>query len=327
MSPEADRPVGLAWRRVLLGLAALLVAVALDDALFPVYPRHAPSLNQGENGLWLRYRWYLGEKSEADWAGLPELLSRNQIRCAYFHVREIDRDGSLIYHKLEGARRIVETVHAGAPDVKVIAWVYAGNARGNGEVELSRPEVRAKMIDEARWLTAECGFHGVQWDYEICPDGDPGFLALMRETRAALPDIWLSTAVPMVAGRPWRRWRWSPEYFQQVAAYADDIGIMAYDSGWPLRRGYAALVKRQAAICPVLASRANPSCRVLIGVPTYEAGPRAHHPHAENLAMALAAVKGAGAHSSLAGVAIFADYTTDGQEWRLYRERWLGRQG
>ena len=33
---------------------------------------------------------------------------------------------------------------------------------------------------------AVCGSDRVQWDHETCPDGDPSFLSLLRETRAAL---------------------------------------------------------------------------------------------------------------------------------------------
>ena len=34
----------------------------------------------------------------------------------------------------------------------------------------------------------ECGFDGVQLDYEICPDEDPNFLSLLEECRDAIPN-------------------------------------------------------------------------------------------------------------------------------------------
>jgi hypothetical protein len=46
--------------------------------------------------------------------------------------------------------------------VKAIAWIYVGNSRGEGRVDITRPDVRLRMVQEAVWLTTVCGFDGVQ---------------------------------------------------------------------------------------------------------------------------------------------------------------------
>lgn len=49
------------------------------------------------------------------------------------------------------------------------------------------PAVREKMIDEAKWLVNECGFDGIQWDYEYVRVGSKALPELLDATRRALP--------------------------------------------------------------------------------------------------------------------------------------------
>jgi spore germination protein YaaH len=229
---------------------------------------------------------------------LARRLARDQVWYAYFHVRHVTADGSLRYHYREEARRLVARVHRAAPSVRVIAWVFAGNngAGGLPVVDLSNTAVRREMVREARWLVDECGFDGVQWDYEVCRSGDPSLPSLLRETRAALqtrpagsalerrgaPIISVATAVwgpPAV-----RRWTWSEAYLGDVAAAADQIAVMCYDTGLYLPRAYVWLVHEQAVRATRAAARRNPRCRVLLGVPTYARGGPAqfHAPSRKN---------------------------------------------
>src|SRR3954449_12163569 len=119
-----------------------LILVLADYALYPVLSRPGGiSGNRGENGLWLRYRWYFGQRSDADLRTLARRLREQQIRYAYFHVRHVTRNGALRYHHLAAARRLVATLHRDAPAVKAIAWIFAGNRRlastGIGEVDMA----------------------------------------------------------------------------------------------------------------------------------------------------------------------------------------------
>lgn len=104
---------------------------------------------------------------------------------------------------------------------------------------------------------------------------------------------------------------------------------MGYDSGIYLPRAYADLMSRQVTgVCPAV-RKANPRCRVLLGVPIYEAGGLSHHAHAENLAVAVRGVRAghqrlpAADRAVFAGIALFADTTTDADEWRQYQKAWL----
>jgi hypothetical protein len=322
----------LRWLARAIGI--LLLLIVADYALYPTLSRPGGhTFNHGENGLWLRYRWYFGQRSEGVVRAMARRLTEHQIRYAYFHVRHITRDGRLAYHYPEAARRLVAAVHREAPSVKVIAWVFVGNERlartGVGGVDLADPAVRRVMVGEARWLVRECGFDGVQWDYEICDNADPYLLSLLRETRAALPaGKMLSVAVPMWLPAPFQRWGWSEGYLAQAAAACDQMAVMCYDSGLYLPRAYVWLVRQQAIHVTRAAVRGNPRCRVLLGVPTYARGGASHHAWAENIRMALKGVREGLADARadttvFAGVAPFADYTTQAEEWQGYEELWL----
>jgi hypothetical protein len=316
-------------------LLLTLAALVLDYFAYPYgAPLPSPSGNRGENGIWLRYTWYFGEHSADDLERLPRDLADRQVRYAYFHVRYIGKSGRLRFRYPENARRINARLHRDAPGVRSLAWVYIGNARGIGDADLSDPAFRRKAVAEAVWLVTACGFDGVQWDYEICEDGDRDLLALLYETRAALPPgKTLSVATALWSPQPFRAvgQGWGDAYFREIARRCDQIAVMGYDSGLYLPRAYVALMREQVIRVSRAATDANPTCRVLIGVPTYGPAGASHHPHAENLASALRGV--AAGYTRLtpreravfAGVAPFADYTTDESEWAAYRNGWLGR--
>ncbi len=321
-------------RRWLVRVIALgLFLVAAD---YFAYPRWAHvgghSLNKGQNGLWLRFTWYFGRRKEPEFEGLARQLRSSQIRYAYFHVREIKADGQLRYRQLESARRLVAAMHREAPATKVIAWVYVGNERSwlPDKAELADAAVRQNMIKEALWLVNDCGFDGVQWDYEVCGDGDRRLLTLLEETRAALPkEKILSVCSPMWYPWPWPRgYRWNESYFAAVAAKCDQITVMCYDSMMYLPRAYVWLVRQQAGHVTRATARGNPGCQVLLGIPSFGSGGPFHNPRAENLRLALKGVREGlddrkTVPASFAGISIFADYTTAPDEWQEWSRLWL----
>jgi spore germination protein YaaH len=225
-------------------------------------------------------------------------------------------------------RRFTDAMYRQAPEVKVVAWVYAGNTRGEGEVDLMNVAVRGQMIREAKWLVEECGFDGIQWDYEICRENEPGFLNLLQETRSALPGVFISIATPLNMPWPLGGYGWSEQFYSRVAAHCDQICVMGYDSGAWLPRTYAWLIHRQAVTLTRAIAKGKPDCRLLIGLPTYGKGFVSHNPGAENIAIALKGVReGLADHDArpevCEGVALFADYTTDPKEWGTYDRLWL----
>lgn len=317
------------WLFTLLAIAFL---IALDCLIYPRLPVTAPAVNRGENGLWLRYTWYFGEKTPAGWAALGTLLTDRQVKYAYFHVRSVGPNGRLKFRDLAKARALVRRAHAVAPGVQVFAWIYAENKRGDFFVDAANPHIRRTMAEEAAWLVREGGFDGIQWDYEVIHNGDPNLPALLRETRAVLPPgtplgtctpVWYPDPLPGVYG-------WDEDYFAQVAALCDQMAVMGYDSAMYTPRLYAGLMGAQAVHVTRAAARGNPACRVILGVPTYDNVTASHWPAVENLPLALKGIREGladphAAPASFAGVAPFAEYTTSPEEWAAYGRLWQGR--
>jgi len=317
----------------LVGLSVLLVLLAV--AYFRSRPHPPPAHvrgNRGENGLWLRYTWYFGQHSPHDLANLAIRLRRAQVRYAYFHVRFITAKGRLRFRNPQQARQLVHALHKQAPGTRLLAWVYVGIGGQYHQVHLHDASVRKVMVQEAVWLVKTCGFDGVQWDAEICNNGNADLLALLRETRAALP----AGTILGVCGCPWYPapatgiYGWDDAYIGQVAAASDQIAVMAYDSGAATPWAYVGFVQQQTVHFTQDAAQCNPHCRILIGVPTYGAAgnPLVHNPLAETLSNALHGVRAGlpGANSTtFAGVAPFADNTTTAAHWKAYQTLWVRR--
>lgn len=338
--------------------AIALLAIIVDNLTFAArVPLTQICHNKGENGLWLRYYFYANKYPEVEWTSMPKRLAQNQIKYAYFHVLNATADGSLKVHHEDAAKKITSLVHAGSPATKCIAWVYVGSILGGGQVDLMKPAVRAKLIKEAQWLTENCGFDGVQWDYEFCQNGDPGLLLLIEETRAQLPPTkLLSIATPM--WYPGTLWGWNDDYFTKVAKHCDQICVMGYDSYFYMPSMYTWLMSQQVTHVGNAVKSGSDKCRVLIGVPTYEDATAAHKYYVESFTNALRGIAAglralpsipvptpssptspnssrasidstAMSSTSLStdgvvdGIALFADYTTDEKEWSDYRQYWM----
>src|SRR2546430_2321266 len=84
------------WKRARQIVARVLILLALLVVVdYFGYPYGAAPAgfahNRGENGLWLRYTWYLGEHTDADVRAMCARLLRQEITFAYFHVRSIQK--------------------------------------------------------------------------------------------------------------------------------------------------------------------------------------------------------------------------------------------
>lgn len=321
------RPILFLIAGLLLGITLVLVAV--DYFTYPQSAKMAGSVPaQTEDGIWLRYKWYFGEHSQDEWQRLVSRLQAEHIRYAFFHVRGIIANGTLRFHYLDRAKQLIARVRKGSPGTKVIAWVYLGTVPEYGGVDLSRAPVRAQIVKEVKWLLDDCGFDGVQLDYEFCFNGDAGFLQLLDATRQVVPaDKLLSVATPM-----WYPanglWGWSSPYYKEVARRCDQICVMCYDSYFYLPRSYVWLVRENVIhVSEDVFDAAGGKCTVLLGIPTFEDGTIGHSNHAETLPLSLKAVRD-GYYSKrsrkevLRGVCVFAEYTTTSDDWSIYDKLW-----
>ncbi len=317
------------WITVLLLIGLATVG---DYYLYPKFSSWSPPPpDHTTNGAWMRHTWYFGQRSGKELSDSIDNLERNSIAYAYYHVRSTSKDGRLKYRFPAQARQLTAAIHRQSPQTKAIAWIFIGNQKKwGGVVDLSDSPTRQTIIAEALFLTTQAGFDGIQYDYEICRDGDPGFLELLKETRAALPaGKIMSVASPMWMPAQIRSLAyWSENYFTQVAKHADQIAVMCYDSAMPTPRAYVWLLTQQVIRVSNAVAAAHSPCNILFGVPTYFPGGRSHNPHVENISVAIKGIRrGIARHrtdrSVIDGIALFAEYTTDDTEWQSYRNLWL----
>ncbi len=336
-----------------LSIAALLLALAADYALYPRFAGiggDVPMLPMP--GVWMRYWWFTGDRSPEELEAELTKLWSHGIQEHHFCVGQVRADGWLERGHPDAARAIgamYERQWDSMPADWVInpmAWVIVLNERAGGDVDIADPQVRAAMVEEAVWLVEEAGFHGIQWDWEFAPDATDELLALVRATKAALPfGTPVSITTPPWMPWPLRRWGWSEEDFRRAGAECDHLYVMCYDTGMVLPRAYVWLVRQQVIHVAKGLAEAPQHCRFHVGVPTYgdENSLPSHHAHAENLRMALKGLRegedvldrightphsvGRGPYFGLfEGPAIFANWTTDEGEWRTWDELWLETQ-
>ena len=225
----------------LLGLALLLgAAAAVWLAFAPAGDASPHPFNHDRNAVWLEHRWLERGHPGAEMEELFSSLSRRGITYAFPHLIPFNSAGRLPLHNREQMRALLAVARRVAPEVKVLPWVgglRSGWRRArSGTIDLDDMGQRQRMVAECRGLVDE-GFDGVHVNVEPVGDGNLDFLALLRAVRTAVgPDriLSLSATRPGPISLPIaRNFFWTADYYDRVAAVADQVVVMAYDTGLP----------------------------------------------------------------------------------------------
>ncbi|MBW8483636.1 hypothetical protein [Actinomadura parmotrematis] len=321
-------------------VAYVLGLVALAAAGAWVWWQPAPTAaGTATNALWARHQWVGETHTGAEYRAFGDLLERGRITDVYFHAGPVEADGTVPAAKYRNARALIAAMRRYAPGVR--AHAYLGQIRvagGAGVIQLDDPAVRARVVRTAGTFL-DLGFDGIHYDFEpIYPD-DTAFLALLDGTRSltkargrllsvALEQPTLADGLqPLYKALLPRggRFEYPPRptdaFLRSVAARVDQVAIMTYDVSLPTR-SLAGLhyARHTAHVLRLIGDQVT----VFMGVPTY----RTSMAWAEDLDGALRGVRrGADALERPParpwGVGIYADWTTDPQEWARYRSTWL----
>jgi hypothetical protein len=200
-----------------------------------------------------------------------------------------------------------------------------------GTIDLADLGQRQRIVAECRGLIDE-GFDGIHLNLEPVDDGNVDFLALLRALRNAVGhDHILSLsairpgpfAIPMAPN-----FVWTTDYYARVAALADQVVVMAYDTGLPTTGLYRRYVAWAAQAVTETLAQKNARARLLIGIPTYDETGLMHRANVETPENAMlgviAGLRGMGG-GTFEGVALYAEWTTDDKEWAVYERLWRGR--
>ncbi len=329
-------------RRVLVGLGALGF---LTFGTGGVWLGYAPAgdtaphpFNHDRNAVWLEHRWLEREQSAAEMEALLAGLARHGVTYVFPHLIPFNGAGRLPVHSREQMRAFLATARRVAPEMKVLPWVgglRVGYRRTRpGSVDLADLGQRQRMVAECRGLIDE-GFDGIHVDVEPVDDGNVEFLALLRALRTAVgPEHTLSLSA--IRPGPFRvplapNFLWTAEYYARVGAVADQIVIMAYDTALPTPSLYRRYVSYAASLVTRTLSGSRSRARILMGIPTYDETGFMHRAGVETPENALpgvvAGLRGVGGGGTFEGVALYAEWTTDGSDWQLYERIWRGRGG
>jgi hypothetical protein len=317
--------------RALLAASVLAVAGYLYLAYAPAGDTAAHPFNQDRNAVWIEHRWLEKPHPAEEMDALLRALDRRGITYVYPHLIPFNGAGRLPVHSREQMRSFLAAARRVSPRLRVLPWVGGlrmGYRRQRpGTIDLADLGQRQRMVAECRGLMDE-GFDGIHLNVEPVPNGDVEFLALLRALRTAIGGgvLSLSATRPGPFALPVApNFVWSPEYYVRVAAEADQLVVMAYDTALPtpsLYRRYLAYAAASMTRNLAPAGRA----RVLMGIPTYDGSGLMHRADVENPENALsglvAGLRGVGGGGTFEGVALYAEWTTDDGEWETYERLW-----
>jgi hypothetical protein len=316
-----------------LVLLVVVVAAACLYAAFAPYGDLAPHpFNQNRNAVWLEHRWLEKPHSVEEMEQLFRFLDHHGIVYAYPHLIPFDSAGRLPLHNREQMRAFLATARQVAPNMKVLPWVgglRVGYKRSKpGTIDLADLGQRQRIVAECRGLMDE-GFDGIHLNVEPIANGDDDFLALLRALRAAVGTGMLSLSAtrpgPMApAFAP--NFFWTADYYARIAETADQVVLMTYDTAIPTPGLYRRYVGYAAAMVTADLARSS-RARVLVGIPTYKDSGLMHRKGVETPENALIGVVSGlrgRAGGTFEGVALYAEWTTDPEDWAVYERVWRG---
>ncbi|KQC13625.1 MAG: hypothetical protein APR63_08020 [Desulfuromonas sp. SDB] len=308
--------------KVLLVLISLGV-VAVGMLFISIDHRNKTLIYQGENGIWLSHRWVGEPVAPLKVDSLIENLRKTRIYHVFAHAGPLNADGNIPSHRYPYASDFINIIKSDYAElVSVQAWIGQIEKRGGGRLDISDSGVRSNIASTSAEMI-ELGFDGIHLDIEPIYNQDEYFLLLLAEIRDSLgEDKILSVACPKISlGKAFHLGAqifsvsglWTPGYYREVSGYTDYNVAMLYDTGIQQVWLYQLFIALE--LVQLTHSAHKP---VLIGIPSYEDEKKSFNPRVENLVHALNGISGGLDHANQSyylGISIYADWTTDQQEW------------
>lgn len=322
-----------------LAIAAGVLVVAIAGAF--VWHRFfrlgrlpaAGAFDRSDNGIWMRRHWIHGGAPDEERAALATSLEVRGIRRLYPFLGPMDPDGNpgwrddgvIRHYEPERARAFFAAMHRLSPGLKIVPWT-GGNL--HQDVHLTDERQRAGFAAHMKAIV-DLGADGVQLNVEPMPSGREGYLDLLRAVKEAIgPDKILSIAAypPETPLHPFTDVHWSLAFTGEVCAIADEMVFMGYDTALRVPRMFESLVSTWTSD---LARTLPPHCEWSMGVPAYEDDEPWHRPDVETIGVAIDGVRRGLAEAgtvpeTFRGIAIYASWTTDDEEWAVFDRRWRG---
>lgn len=328
-----------------LVVAALLLAPAAVAAFIAwcwySYNAPVPKLDfpRGSNAMWVQHSWVGERRPKSDYAALCAQLEQYRMSDIFAHAGPLDKRGLVPPDKYPYAARFLRGMRKNCPQVRVQAWLGQIEKTSGGPLDLSAPLVRSNIVTTAAAML-DAGFDGVHYDIETIRPGNQDFIALLRDTsRAAKPRHKILSIASMqfeplpLAGKALPFFAknaslWDKKYYLQAAQYTDQFAVMMYDTAMPTDWLYGKLTQWQTANTLRMFHGKK---TIFMGVPTYKDKRRKTMPNDEHIRAALRGINHGLADTGEKsvrnfGVAIYAEWTTSPEEWKVYSRDWLARR-
>lgn len=328
------RSTRLRFYGTLLGAAAFSVALWWMN-----YGGTTPpgDYDRGDNGLWMRRHWLHGG-AETEPAELARSLSTLGIRRIYPFLGPMDGrgwpgwrdDGVIQRYDPERAAAFLSEMDRVAPDVLVLPWTGGVFQR---DVWLDDFEQRRAFVEHMRFFT-EQGADGVHLNIEPMPSFEPGYLELLHEVKRSIgDDKMLSVAAypPPTLLHQFPDVHWDLAFYREVCLVVDEVVVMAYDTAQRVALVYETMVATWVReLLETLPPPSEGGCQWSMGVPAYEDDEPWHDPNTETIEHGIRGVRrglaGRDVPEHFTGIAIYASWTTDREEWSAYERFWRGRE-
>ncbi|MDA1060189.1 MAG: hypothetical protein O3B47_00145 [bacterium] len=318
------------WKITVLGVIFILFLAIWIFVIGFSSNRPGSFFNTGHNAVWLGHSWVGEEKTDEEIEALVKNLDQNEIDTVFVHSGPFEENGSIDPKTYEYAISFVDRVKAINPNISYQAWL--GQIRGN--VDLDNADVRHEIAKQSMILSGLVGFDGIHFDIEPVWDGDLAFIELLKESRGLMLEektisvalaefipqslIWMTKNI-----HEFKNYNSEVNYLN-VADYADQIVVMAYDTGIDRDWLYIWLVKEQT----IWLSNLLDGKELFVGIPAYNEKTEAYDPEIENIENGLKGIL-AGLNNirsnenNFAGVAIYPYWEIDDEEWQVYNMLWL----
>ncbi len=286
--------------------------------------------NNAHNAIWLGHEWVGEFKSTAEVQKLVNNLKKHQIDTVFVHSGPIESNGNVDGAKFNYAAQFLQMARSFDEDIQYQAWL--GQIRG--ELDLDNPEYRTNIARTSMIMTKFIGFDGIHFDIEPIWDEDRGFIQMLVEVKAMIPEDkkisvavakFIPQSVVWITEKSHGLKNYNTEVsYKNIAKYADQIVVMVYDTGMPYEWVYRWLVREQTIWITDLLR----GTEVFIGIPAYEDETTDSDFEVENIENALLGVANGlnnirSNEDSFAGVAIYSYWQMDEDEWDVYEKLWI----
>jgi hypothetical protein len=292
------------------------------------------------NAIWIGTEWTYEDNDDQDIFALAERLREHQIGTVYAWVSWLQPDNTWRgQDNFEKVRAFVQQFHDFYPEAELFGWVSFPVEVDQVGYRMDNEEVQQIIADFSRQVVQDFGFDGVFLNVEQVWNNDENFLELLRKVRAAVGDDVTVSAVippdwsPIGAGIPVPPLIvpgtvWDTDYKQSVALLVDQMTVMAYHSGLSSPTDYTQWTAYQVSTFANAIASLGGGTEIMIGIPTFDAEPPGHDPAVENVITAVEGVRlglqqAGDSADFVRGLALYAGWTTDDQEWNDFMGSWV----